>query len=59
MQLSVKIGNPRNIDRYKLYEVDGIKVYLQNGLIVPGDEIRISLRKIAFLKTLSVEGIYV
>lgn len=59
MQLSVKMGNPRNINKFNLYEVDGINIYLEQGLIVPSDEISISLKKIMFFKTLSVVGIYV
>lgn len=58
-QLSVKIGNPKNIDNYTFHEVDGIRVYLQNGLIVPKEEIKISLKKALLFKTLNVEGIYV
>lgn len=58
-ELSVNIGIPKDVDRYKVYEEGGIKIYLQDGIIAPKNKISISLKKTFILKTLNVEGIYV
>ena len=56
-QLSVQIGRPNHEKRFDLYEVDGINVYLQKGLYIPDDEVKISLSKFLFIKNLQVSGI--
>lgn len=58
-QLSVKIGRPDNIKAFYLYEVEGISVYLLRTLNIPKDEVKISLKKILFIKSLEVKGVLV
>lgn len=56
-QLSVKVGRPSFEKGFDLYEVDGIDVYLQKGLYIPDDEVKITLNNFLFIKSLQVSGI--
>ena len=58
-QLSVKMGRPDNEKAFNLYEVNGIDVYLLRTLNIPKDEVKISLKKILFIKNLEVKGVVV
>lgn len=56
-QPSVKVGRPYDEKNFKLYKVDDINVYLASGIIVRNDELKISLSKIFWIKSLNVDGI--
>lgn len=58
-QLSVKMGRPDNEKAFNLYEVGEISVYLLRTLNIPKDEVKISLKKILFIKSLEVKGVIV
>lgn len=53
------MGRPDNEKTFNLYDVDGISVYLLRTLNIPKDEVRISLKKILFIKNLEVKGVLV
>lgn len=56
-QLSVQTGKPKNDRSFDFYKVDGVNIYLQKGLYIPNGEVKISLSKFLFIKSLQVSGI--
>lgn len=54
---SVKMGPPNDNREFKVYEADGIKLYLAPGIIPKGDIIRVRLNRLLWLRRIVVEGI--
>lgn len=49
------IGKPKNEDKYAMYEVEGLHIYVDRRYIFE-DELKISLEKTLGIKRLYVEG---
>ncbi|MGI6091689.1 MAG: CC/Se motif family (seleno)protein [Negativicutes bacterium] len=52
---SVRLGVPRNLEDYKLHEIDGINLYLPLDFYATND-LTINLRTIFWVKSLYIEG---
>lgn len=53
---TVLLGKPDNADRYDLYNIDDINVYVRKDIQARKNELRILLRKFLWVKELDVEG---
>lgn len=52
----VKMGKPKDLKDFKSYEVEDVNVYIKETLAKKG-EIRISLSRFLWLKSLEIEGL--
>lgn len=50
------MGTPEKADKFDLYNVGEINVYLRKGIQIRNDEIHIFLRKFLWIKDLAVDG---
>ena len=58
-QPSVKMGKPELTERFSLYGIDGINVYIAQNVQPHKSGISIFLKKFLWIKELAVDGIYV
>lgn len=57
IELSVKMGRPIDEEEFDFYKSGEISVYILKTLTITTDEVEISLKKILFIKNLSVKGV--
>ena len=53
------LGKPLNADKYTLENVDGIDVYVMNGINAVNDTVNVSTMSFLFIENLVVNGIIV
>ena len=53
------LGKPLDVDKYTLENVDGIDVYLMNGIKAVNDTVTVSTISFLFMENLVVNGIIV
>ena len=53
------LGRPLNVEKYTLENVDGIDVYLMNGIKAVNDTVTVSTISFLFMENLVVNGIIV
>lgn len=51
------MGPPTDTRKYTVYEYDGIKVYLDDGIRIKKDKFRIRLNRFLWMKRIQAEGI--
>ena len=56
-QPSVEMGRPSNESGFQKFNSEGIDVYLYRGVIPRGNELKIRLNKMLWIKSLIVEGV--
>ena len=53
------LGKPLNLDKYTLENIDGIDVYVMNGIKAVNDTVTVSTMSFLFMENLVVNGIIV
>ncbi len=53
---SVKMGKPRNLQNYDIYDVDNIIVYVRSDVKTKNDSLKIKHSKSPWIEKLTVEG---
>ena len=53
------LGRPLNLEKYTLENVDGIDVYIMNGIKAVNDTVTVSTMSFLFMENLVVNGIIV
>ena len=53
------LGRPLDVEKYTLENVDGIDVYLMNGMKAVNDTVNVSTISFLFMENLVVNGIIV
>lgn len=59
MKPIVSVGKPYELDRFTMMQVDGVDVYLMNGLRAQNDTVEVSVEKFLFMENLVQRGIIV
>ena len=54
---TVQLGKPDKDESFNMYSIDGVNVYIKEGIKVRNDQIRIFLRKFLWIKDLAVDGV--
>lgn len=54
LQPSVEMGKPKNKNKFKLIEIDGINVYLERDMEYRENKIKISIGKVLWKKHLKI-----
>lgn len=55
--MGVQVARPENEAIFRKFDIEGIEVYLQKGMRLQGDNVRIYLKKVMFMKWLEVQGV--
>lgn len=53
---AIRLGKPEKADRFNLYSIDEISVYLRKDIQAKKDGIHIFMKKFLFIKDLAVDG---
>ena len=53
------LGRPLNVEKYTLENVDGIDVYIMNGMKAVNDTVTVSTMSFLFMENLVVNGIII
>lgn len=59
MKPIVSVGKPYELAKFTMTEVDGINVYIMNGLRAQNDTVEVTVEKFLFMENLVQRGIIV
>lgn len=59
MKPIVSVGKPYELDNFTMIEVDGVNVYVMNGLRAQNDTVELSVEKFLFMENLVQKGMIV
>lgn len=57
MKPIVSVGKPYELDKFTITEVEGINVYIMNGLRAQNDTVEVTIEKFLFMENLVQRGI--